>query len=71
MALMTDQHIRHLQVVDGNEIIGIVSIGNIVNGVINEQCVTIQNLENYFFCNANFFIFLTFRRFNRGIYILL
>ena len=49
MALMTEQHIRHLPVVDGKEIIGIVSIGDIVNGVINEQKVTIQNLENYLY----------------------
>ena len=52
MALMTEQHFRHLPVVDSNNIIGIVSIGDIVNGVINEQSITIKNLENYIYGNS-------------------
>ena len=52
MVLMTEQHIRHLPVVDTDDIIGIVSIGDIVNGVINEQSITIQNLENYIYGNT-------------------
>jgi len=49
MAIITEQHVRHLPVVDDRNIIGIVSIGDIVNGVINEQNVTIQSLESYLF----------------------
>jgi len=51
MALMSEQHFRHLPVVENEELIGIVSIGDIVNNVINEQNVTIQNLENYIYGN--------------------
>ena len=51
MALMSEQHFRHLPVVENDELIGIVSIGDIVNNVINEQNVTIQNLENYIYGN--------------------
>jgi signal-transduction protein with cAMP-binding, CBS, and nucleotidyltransferase domain len=47
MALMTNYHIRHLPVLDQNEIAGIISIGDIVNAVIQEQKTTIKDLENY------------------------
>jgi len=47
MQLMTDKHIRHLPVVDGEKIMGMVSIGDIVSRIIREQKFTIQQLENY------------------------
>ena len=47
MALMTNHHIRHLPVLDHNEIVGIVSIGDVVNAVIHAQKSTIKDLENY------------------------
>jgi len=47
MAIMTDRHIRHLPVLDHNKIVGIVSIGDIVNQIITEQLTTIKDLEKY------------------------
>ncbi len=47
MALMTKQKVRHLPVLDQNKIVGIVSIGDVVNQIIHEQHVTIEDLENY------------------------
>ena len=47
IALMTDKHIRHLPVVEDDELIGIVSIGDIVKAIISKQEVVIQDLENY------------------------
>ena len=47
MQLMTDNHIRHLPVVDNDKILGVVSIGDIVSRIIREQKNTIQQLENY------------------------
>lgn len=47
MQLMTQNHIRHLPVVDNGKIAGLVSIGDIVSRIIREQSNTIQQLENY------------------------
>ncbi|MFC2138116.1 CBS domain-containing protein [Bacteroidota bacterium] len=47
MALITQKRVRHLPVLDKNEIKGLVSIGDIVNAIIKEQDVTIKDLENY------------------------
>ena len=47
MRLMTDKFIRHLPVLENNLLIGIVSIGDIVKYVIEEQKYIIGNLENY------------------------
>jgi CBS domain-containing protein len=47
MQLMTDRRIRHLPVVESEKIIGVLSIGDIVNCVIQEQKRTIEQLENY------------------------
>jgi CBS domain-containing protein len=47
MALMTDKHIRHLPVVDGDHLAGLISIGDVVRFVINEQRDIIDQLEHY------------------------
>ncbi|HEY0272969.1 MAG TPA: CBS domain-containing protein [Chitinophaga sp.] len=48
MQLMTDKHIRHLPVVDGQQrLVGLVSIGDLVKQIIHDQQHTIQNLEKY------------------------
>jgi CBS domain-containing protein len=47
MRLMTDHRVRHLPVVEGNNIIGIVSIGDLVNWIISAQTSTIQQLQTY------------------------
>lgn len=45
--IMTDKRIRHLPIVEGQKVIGIVSIGDLVNWIISTQSVTISHLENY------------------------
>jgi len=47
MRLMTDKRIRHLPVVAGDQVIGVVSIGDLVRAVIEEQERTIADLETY------------------------
>ena len=47
MRLMTDERIRHLPVVEGANIVGIVSIGDLVRSVITVQGETIQYLQQY------------------------
>ena len=47
MAIMTDKHIRHLPVINNDKVIGIVTIGDVVNQIISEQEFTIHHLENY------------------------
>jgi len=47
MAIMSDKHIRHLPVLEKGELIGIISIGDVVNAVISEKEFAIKQLENY------------------------
>jgi len=47
MSLMTEKRIRHLPVLDGDRVVGIVSIGDIVKYMVNEKDFLIKNLENY------------------------
>ena len=47
MAIMTDKHIRHLPVIENDKVIGIVTIGDVINQIISEQEFTIKHLENY------------------------
>jgi CBS domain-containing protein len=47
MAVMTDKAIRHLPVLDGNQLIGIISIGDLVKSVISDQKFIIEQLEHY------------------------
>jgi CBS domain-containing protein len=47
MALFTNKRVRHLPVLQNNDLIGIISIGDVVKAVIAEQEYTIKHLENY------------------------
>ena len=47
MNLMTDKHIRHLPVVDGDTLTGMISIGDVVKQIIREQKGIIEHLESY------------------------
>ena len=48
MSLMTDKRVRHLPVVEDEAVVGIVSIGDLVKSVMDEQRCTIRQLETYF-----------------------
>jgi CBS domain-containing protein len=49
MRLVTKRRVRHLPVVDGDneQVVGIISIGDLVNSIIGEQGEIIQHLETY------------------------
>ncbi len=47
MALMTENRMRHLPVVDDGKLVGLVSIGDLVKDIIAEHEFTIQQLEHY------------------------
>jgi CBS domain-containing protein len=47
MRLMTEHHIRHLPAVDHDRVVGMISIGDLVKAVIEEQQQTIEQLESY------------------------
>jgi CBS domain-containing protein len=47
MTLITDLHIRHLPVVDGERLVGLISVGDVVKAVMAEQAFLIQQLEQY------------------------
>lgn len=53
LALMTDKHIRHLPVLEDDQLLGIVSIGDLVKAVIDEQKKTIDKLEKYILANTS------------------
>lgn len=47
MALMTDKFIRHLPVIEEGRLVGLVSIGDLVKAIIDEQQSTIDDLQRY------------------------
>jgi CBS domain-containing protein len=47
MGIMTDKHIRHLPVMQEQELLGMVSIGDVVKFIIEDQKQTISQLESY------------------------
>ena len=47
MRLMTDSRVRHLPVMEGKKMMGLVSIGDLVRGIISAQTATIEALEKY------------------------
>jgi CBS domain-containing protein len=47
MAIMTDKHIRHLPVLDGEKLVGMISIGDLVKSIIADQKFTIEQLETF------------------------
>ena len=47
MSIMTERHIRHLPVMDGRSVIGVISIGDLVKELIEEQKQEISYLQQY------------------------
>ena len=47
MVHMTDRHIRHLPVVEGGRVVGVISIGDVVRCVIEDLRFTVRQLESY------------------------
>ncbi|MGA2502870.1 MAG: CBS domain-containing protein [Anaerolineales bacterium] len=53
LALMSAKHVRHLPVMEKSRLIGIVTIGDLVRALIDEQKVTIDHLEKYILSNTS------------------
>ena len=47
MALMTERRLRHLPVMSGGKLVGMVSIGDLVKDIISEQQFVIEQLQHY------------------------
>lgn len=47
LRIITDRHFRHLAVTEHGRVIGVISIGDLVNSIISEQEQTIRHLHNY------------------------
>ena len=49
MALMTDKHIRHIPILNKGQLVGVISIGDVVKAIITEQQIIINHLEDYIY----------------------
>jgi CBS domain-containing protein len=49
MALMTEKRIRHIPVLDRGQLVGVISIGDVVKAIISEQQIIINHLEDYIY----------------------
>jgi CBS domain-containing protein len=47
MVHMTERHVRHLPVVEGSRVVGVISIGDVVLAVIEDLRFSIEQLESY------------------------
>jgi CBS domain-containing protein len=47
MQVMTEHRIRHLPVIDGDEVVGVISIGDLVKAVIEDQRAELDSLQRY------------------------
>jgi CBS domain-containing protein len=47
MRIMTARHFRHLPVLNNDELVGIISIGDVVKSLMKEKEMTIRGLENF------------------------
>ena len=47
IVLMTDQRVRHLPVMEGGRVVGVISIGDVVRAILEEQRSTIDALQSY------------------------
>ena len=47
MALVTEKRVRHLPVIDEGQLVGVISIGDLVKSIISEQKFIIEQLERY------------------------
>jgi len=54
MILMSEHRIRHLPVLENEKLLGMISIGDVVKEIINDQKYTIKQLENYISWEENY-----------------
>jgi len=47
MELMTERHIRHLPVLEGGQLVGVISIGDVVKAVIADLAALVEQLDSY------------------------
>jgi CBS domain-containing protein len=47
MKLVTDKRVRHLPVVDGSKVVGVLSIGDLVKAVIEDQAEELEHMQRY------------------------
>lgn len=47
MAVMTDKRVRHLPIIEDKQVVGLVSIGDLVKAIISDQQFVIEQLEKY------------------------